>query len=105
LAIRGGLVVGSAALRYGLGTAAVVAARRDPFVRFMTGWLLVSGLAVFVGGRFFGHYFHQLAAPLAVLAAPATVRLWERRRTLVGAAIAVPALVYLALGALHDRLM
>src|ERR1044071_1418577 len=88
LAIRGGLVVGSAALLYGLGMAAVVAARREPFVRFMTGWVLVSGLAVFVGGRFFGHYFHQLTAPLAVLAAPATVRLWQRRRALVAAAIA-----------------
>jgi len=105
LAIRGGLVVGSAALLYGLGMAAVVAARREPFVRFMTGWVLVSGLAVFVGGRFFGHYFHQLTAPLAVLAAPATVRLWQRRRALVAAAIAVPAVVYLVLGALHDEVM
>lgn len=105
LAIRGGLVVGSAALLYGLGVAAVFAARRDPFVRFLTGWLLVSGIAVFVGGRFFGHYFHQLTAPLAVLAAPATVRLWQRRRIAVGLAIAVPAAAYLLLGALHDRMM
>jgi hypothetical protein len=105
LVVRGGLVVGSAALLYALGAAAVVAARRDPFVRFMTGWLLVSGIAVFVGGRFFGHYFHQLTAPLAVLAAPATVRLWQRRRHLVVLAIGVPAAAYLALGALHDEMM
>ena len=105
LMVRGGLVVGSAALLYVLGGAAVVAARRDPFVRFMTGWLLVSGVAVFVGGRFFGHYFHQLTAPLAILAAPATVRLWQCRRALVTAAIAVPAACYLVLGALHDTVM
>jgi branched-subunit amino acid transport protein AzlD len=105
LAVRGGLVIGSAALLYGLGAAAVVAARREPFVRFMAGWLVVSGIAVFVGGRFFGHYFHQLTAPLAVLAAPATVRLWQRRRAVVGLAIAAPAAAYLVLGALHDRVM
>jgi hypothetical protein len=104
-AIRGGLVIGSAALLYGLGAAAVVAARREPFVRFMAGWLLVSGVAVFVGGRFFGHYFHQLTAPLAVLAAPATVRLWQRRRAVIGFAIAVPAAAYLVLGVLHDQVM
>jgi hypothetical protein len=105
LAIRGGLVVGSAALLYGLGVLAVIAARREPFVRFLAGWLLVSGIAVFVGGRFFGHYFHQLTAPLAVLAAPAAVRLWQRRRAVVGLAIAAPAAAYLALGLLHDRMM
>jgi len=104
-ALRGGLVIGSAAILYGLGLAAVVAARRDPFVRFTTGWLLVSGVAVFVGGRFFGHYFHQLTAPLAVLAAPAAARLWDRRRAVVGVAIGLPALAYLALGVLHGPLM
>jgi hypothetical protein len=71
----------------------------------MTGWLLASGVAVFVGGRFFGHYFHQLTAPLAVLAAPATVRLWQRRRALVAVAVAAPAACFLALGALHDNVM
>ncbi|MEO7733143.1 MAG: hypothetical protein ABIY55_19425, partial [Kofleriaceae bacterium] len=105
LAIRGGLVVGSAALLYSLGIAAVIVGRRDRFVRFMAGWLVASGIAVFMGGRFFGHYFHQLAAPLAVLAAPATLRLWSARRGLVVAAIAGPALVYFVLGALHDQVM
>jgi len=105
LVVRGGLVVGSAGLLYGLGLTAVIAARRDPFVRFLAGWLLVSGIAVFTGGRFFGHYFHQLTAPLAVLAAPATVRLWDQRRWLVQLAIGAPAIAWFALGALHDRLM
>jgi hypothetical protein len=71
----------------------------------MAGWLVASGIAVFVGGRFFGHYFHQLTAPLAILAAPATLRLWQRRRALVVLALGVPALGYLVLGALHDRVM
>jgi hypothetical protein len=105
LAIRGGLVVVSAALMYSLGAAATIAARRDPFVRFMTGWLIVSGIAVFVGGRFFGHYFHQLTAPLAILAAPATLRLWRRRPALVGVALGLPAAAYLVLGMAHDRVM
>jgi len=105
LVIRGGLVVVSAALLYGFGVAAVVTGRREPFVRFMAGWLVASGIAVFVGGRFFGHYFHQLTAPLAILAAPATVRLWQRRRALAALAIGGPAIGYLVLGALHGRLM
>jgi len=105
LAIRGGLVVGSAALLYSLGVAAVITERRAPFVRFMAGWLVASAAAVFVGGRFFGHYFHQLTAPLAILAAPATVRLWERRRAFAALAIGVPAAGYLVLGAMHGRLM
>jgi hypothetical protein len=105
LAQRGGLVVGSAALLYALGVATVVTGRREPFVRFLAGWLVASAVAVCVGGRFFGHYFHQLTAPLAILAAPATVRLWQRRPRFVALAIGVPAAAYLALGALHDRLM
>lgn len=104
-AVRGGLVLGSAALLYVLGVAAVVAARREPLVRFVAGWLVVSAIAVCMGGRFFGHYFHQLTAPLAVLAAPATVRLWQRRRALVTAAIALPAATFFLLGALHDQMM
>ena len=105
LAVRGGLVAGSAALLYTLGIAAVIRGLREPFVRFTAGWLIASAIAVFVGGRFFGHYFHQLTAPLAVLAAPATVQLWDRRRAVVVLAIAVPALGYLVLSALHDELM
>jgi 4-amino-4-deoxy-L-arabinose transferase-like glycosyltransferase len=105
LVTRGGLVVASAAVLYGFGAAAIATGHRQPFVRFMAGWLVASAIAVFMGGRFFGHYFHQLTAPLAILAAPATVRLWERRRGLAVLAIGVPAFAYAALGGLHDQLM
>jgi len=105
LVTRGGLVVGSAALLYILGVAALVRVRRERFVGFMAAWLVASAVAVCVGGRFFGHYFHQLTAPLAILAAPATVRLWAARRALVVAAIGIPALGYFVLAALHDRVM
>ena len=105
LAARGGLVVAGAPLLYGAALAALPTARRAPFVRFAAGWAVVSALAVSVGGRFFGHYFHQLTAPLAVLAAPVVVRLWDRRRALVIAAAALPALAFAALAALHDPVM
>jgi len=105
LATRGGLVVASAGLLYGLGVAAIATGHRPPFVRFMAGWLVASAIAVFMGGRFFGHYFHQLAAPLSILAAPATVRLWQRRRTLAALAIGAPAFAYAVLGGLHGQLM
>ncbi|HEX8114585.1 MAG TPA: hypothetical protein VF516_42940, partial [Kofleriaceae bacterium] len=58
---------------------------------FMAGWLLASAIAVVVGGRFFGHYFPQLTAPLAVLAAPAMVRLWQRRRAVIRSCGSWPA--------------
>jgi hypothetical protein len=70
-----------------------------------TGWLLLSVLATTVGGRFFGHYFYQVIAPLAVLAAPATERLWARRRGLVVAAMGVPAGVFFLLGVFHRPFM
>jgi hypothetical protein len=60
-------------------------------LRFSTFWLAVSAFAITTGGRFFGHYFHQITAPLAVLAAPAAGRLWQTRRRLVTAAVGVPA--------------
>jgi hypothetical protein len=72
---------------------------------FVAGWLCVSGLAVTAGGRFFGHYFHQVNAPLAVLAAPAAARLWSSRRRLVVAATAIPAAIFFVLGLGHDRIM
>src|SRR5207244_3316275 len=42
-------------------------------------WLATSAIAVAAGGRFFGHYFHLILAPLCLLAAPATGALWARR--------------------------
>jgi hypothetical protein len=73
--------------------------------RFLAGWLVASALAVTAGGRFFGHYFHQTTAPLAVLAAPAAVRLARRRPRLVGAVMGVPAAVFFLLGVFHDPMM
>lgn len=72
---------------------------------FLTGWLLVSALAVTAGGRFFGHYFHQTTAPLSVLAAPAAVRLARTRPRLVGAAVGIPTAVFFLLGVMHSQLM
>jgi hypothetical protein len=82
---RTGLVAGAALPVYALGLAAaattvvrmlaVVRRRRDavpppPSVVLGLLWLFTSALAVAAGGRFFGHYFHLLLAPLALLAAP-----------------------------------
>lgn len=104
-AVRGGLVIGSAAIVYALALYTLVKQRREPFVRFLFGWAALSALAVCTGGRFFGHYFHQATAPLVVLAAPAMASAWQRRRGLVTAAIAVPAIGFFALAVLHDQLM
>jgi hypothetical protein len=72
---------------------------------FLVGWLGVSAFAVSAGGRFFGHYFHQTTAPLAVLAAPVLVRLSRRRPVLVRAGMAVPAGLFLVLGIAHGSVM
>jgi 4-amino-4-deoxy-L-arabinose transferase-like glycosyltransferase len=74
----------------------------DPFV---AGWLVVSALATTVGGRFFGHYFYQVIAPLAVLAAPAMSRLWVSSRRLVVAGAALPAAVFFFIGVFHGPVM
>jgi 4-amino-4-deoxy-L-arabinose transferase-like glycosyltransferase len=95
----------------GLAAAARAIRRRDDGADperldlFVVGWLAASALAVTAGGRFFGHYFHQVAAPLAVLAAPAAARLWSSRRGLVLAATGIPAAVFLVLGLGHGRMM
>jgi hypothetical protein len=103
LLVRGGLVVGSAALLYGCALGGVRTAWASSRGRFILGWVVVSALCVGVGGRFFGHYFHQLTAPLCVLAAPVALR-WFDRRWFV-AALAIPAAAFLVLGMLHDRVM
>jgi hypothetical protein len=66
--------------------------------RFAAAWLVASAVAVTAGGRFFGHYFHQVTAPLAVLAAPAVCRLWTVRRKLVIAAVGVPVAAFFLIG-------
>jgi hypothetical protein len=64
-------------------------------------WCAVSLLATTAGGRFFGHYFHQVTAPLAVLAAPGASRLWRARRTFGLVAVGLPAGVFLLVGLFH----
>jgi hypothetical protein len=75
------------------------------FFRFATYWLAVSAVAITTGGRFFGHYFHQITAPLAVLAAPAAARLWQTRRRLVSAAVGVPATAFFLVAALQGPVL
>jgi hypothetical protein len=76
---------------------AATPAGRVWFARFSAAWLALSALAITTGGRFFGHYFHQLTAPLAVLAAPIAAELWRARRRLVTAVVAGPAAAFLLL--------
>jgi hypothetical protein len=57
-------------------------------------WLLTGLFAASAGGRFFGHYFHLLLAPLCLLAAPRFLALWRRAlapRIALGALCALPA--------------
>ncbi|HEX7500829.1 MAG TPA: hypothetical protein VF524_11085 [Polyangia bacterium] len=75
------------------------------FVRFAAIWLAVSAFAITTGGRFFGHYFHQVTAPLAVLAAPAAARLWQTRRRLVSAALGVPAAAFFLVATLQGLVL
>ena len=99
--LRVGLVAIAALPLY----ACVVLAIRDRRRWFLLGWLAVSVLAVMVGGRFFGHYFHQITAPLAVIAAPVAARWLARSRPTFIAALAVPALIFLGLAIAHDAVM
>jgi len=77
-------------------------------------WLVTSAVAVTAGGRFFGHYFHLVLAPLCLLAAPVFCRLWSQgasRRASLILLCALPALAFFALatfarplaGALDER--
>jgi hypothetical protein len=63
-------------------------------------WLLTSAVSVTAGGRFFGHYFHLILAPLCLLAAPAVGRLWRKgwtRRAPLLVLCALPALLFFGL--------
>ncbi len=88
-----------------LGIRAVVLGWRrrgeDPLGLLMVGWCAMSALAVTAGGRFFGHYFHQMTAPLAVLAAPEAARVWRSRRAFGLAALGLPAAGFLIIGLLR----
>ena len=104
-ATRISFVVGAAAFLWILAVGAAARSIRPKtqpggrFVRFSALWALVSAMAISTGGRFFGHYFHQITAPLAVLAAPAAARLWQGRRRLVMTAVGLPAAAFLLLAA------
>jgi hypothetical protein len=114
---RLGLIGGIALVPYGLGVAAAVGAAGD-MVRVVRGrqesardvpppsvalgvlWLATSIVALAAGGRFFGHYFHLVLAPLCLLAAPAFRRLWIRGWSTRGpllALCALPALLFFGL--------
>lgn len=64
-------------------------------------WLITSAVALASGGRFFGHYFHLVLAPLCLLAAPAFARLWAKNSRSVRASLLVlcglPAIAFFAL--------
>jgi len=101
--VRVSFVALSAAFLWILGTRAALKSMAPsptamPFARFATLWAVVSALAITTGGRFFGHYFHQLTAPLALLAAPAAARLWNDRRRMVALAIGGPGLAFFLVG-------
>jgi len=99
--VRISFVALSAAVLWFLGVAAAIRSIKprsigdDPrFARLAAAWLAVSAIAITTGGRFFGHYFHQVTAPLALLAAPAAARLWQTRRRLLLASMGGPAVAF-----------
>jgi hypothetical protein len=110
---RTALIGGTAIVPYALGLAAAVAAAASawrvvrgrsrqvpawdadappPSVMLGLFWLATSAVAVASGGRFFGHYFHLVLAPLCVLAAPGFCRIWLTSRALRAALVALCAL-------------
>ena len=67
----------------------------------LLGWTLASLLAVFMGKRFFGHYFIQIIPGLALLSAYFILVLFERKRSLLfslAAALLLSALFGVNLG-------
>jgi hypothetical protein len=119
--LRRTALVGGAALvpyAFGLAAAAAAAAAVARVVRRRTAaprrapasptpaevlgllWLATSAIALSAGGRFFGHYFHLVLAPLCLLAAPGFYCQWQRGRApRIGlvALCALPALLFFAL--------
>jgi len=112
---RTALVGGVAIVPYALGLAAAFAAASSALrvVRGRSGagappttamlgllWLATSAVAVASGGRFFGHYFHLVLAPLCLLAAPVFSRLWATSRAHRASLLtlcALPALFFFGL--------
>ncbi len=100
-------VVVPAALLYFAAAVGAMRAWRESGTRgqWLLAWAVLCAFAVFAGGRFFGHYFHQFTAPLAVLAAPVLVALLASRRRTVIAALAVPALAFWAAAWARDGVL
>ena len=118
---RLGLIGGAALVPYALGlwaaTATAVGMVRAVRDRLLAGrtwdagppspsavlgllWLATSAIAVAAGGRFFGHYFHLILAPLCLLAAARFAELWNKGPSLRAALLALcalPALLFFAL--------
>ena len=116
---RTGLIGGAALVPYALGIATAVTAaagmvsviRRRLHRESATNvppapevlgllWLATSAVAVATGGRFFGHYYHLILAPLCLLAAPAFCRLWSKgwsHRVTLSVLCALPALFFFGL--------
>jgi len=107
MVIRGGFVVLAALPLYAMAIAAVASRRyhRPAFRKLMLGWAAVGLAAVAVGGRFFGHYFHQVTPALAILATPVALELGRRQPRVFMACLALPASVFFVLSLGHDRLM
>ncbi|HEX3904096.1 MAG TPA: hypothetical protein VH853_14750 [Polyangia bacterium] len=82
------------------GAPAVDTDQPSPSVVLGLLWLVTSTVSVTAGGRFFGHYFHLILAPLCLLAAPGFCRLWSKgwsyRAPLV-VLCALPALLFFLL--------
>ena len=105
--VRVAFVVGPAALLYVLAAAGALRALRDrgALGQWILAWAVLSAFAVSAGGRFFGHYFHQLTAPLAVVAVPAVVAFASARRRVVIGAMAVPAIAFWVVAWARDGVM
>jgi len=101
------LVVGPAVLLYAAAAFGLARAWNDRtgLGRWMIAWTAFSAVAVSAGSRFFGHYFHQLTAPLAVLAAPVILGIPTARRRVVIVCLALPALAFWGIAWGHGPVM
>jgi hypothetical protein len=90
------LAVGPAVLLYGAALAGLPRAwrERNGLGRWMIAWTVLSAVAVSAGSRLFGHYFHQLTAPLAVLAAPIVTGVSAPRHRALMVVLVIPAVVF-----------
>jgi hypothetical protein len=74
-----------------------------PTDRLLMVWAAGAVFCVGLGGRFYGHYFLQPLPVLVLLAAAPIARALERRPRATIAAVAAPALFFLAVAALPEH--